>query len=389
MTGAGGAAAHERSVSYSTWELSGDGAKITLRIGERELTRLPAAALPSPQREAGLAEAVASALRLHRSGQACLNGTPSFQHAAPRATVAVSWQARCAAATGMVAIESALAQTLAAPHHHFLRVVGEDGAAHEALLHAERPLWRQRSAAPPATAVWARAFSLGLDHILSGYDHLAFVAGLLLAATMLSQVAATVTGFTAAHSITLALATLGWVRPAGAGVEVMIAFSIAVLAVENLTVATAPRASGAAIRTIVLLLLPAAALATLADAAISPVLPLGMALFSGCYLALVARSPMATRLRWLVAFAFGLLHGFGFAGALVEAEYSRATLATTLIGFNLGVEAGQLLVVALLWPLIALMRRRLQRRYDRVVLEPASTALLAASTCWYLTRAFG
>jgi hypothetical protein len=139
---------------------------------------------------------------------------------------------------------------------------------------------------------------------------------------------AIVTSFTVAHSVTLALATLGVVDPVGWMVEAAIALSIAYVGVENL----------------------------------------------------VARE---VRRRWLVTFAFGLVHGFGFAGILREMELERAGLVASLVSFNVGVELGQVAIVALLWPVLQRVQRTPHR--DRVV-RFASAIIVAFGAFWFVER---
>jgi hydrogenase/urease accessory protein HupE len=148
-------------------------------------------------------------------------------------------------------------------------------------------------------------FVLGVEHILLGFDHLLFVFGLLLLVNGIGRLVATITSFTLAHTVTLGAATLGFVHVPSAPVEATIALSILFLAVE-------------------LAREQAGALAGDPDAARS----------------LTARFP------WLVAFSFGLLHGFGFAGALSEIGLPERAIPLALLFFNVGVEAGQLAFVA-------------------------------------------
>jgi hydrogenase/urease accessory protein HupE len=188
-----------------------------------------------------------------------------------------------------------------------------------------------------------RAFlGLGVDHILTGYDHLLFLLALLVAAPTLRALAWTITAFTAAHSITLALAALEVVTLPGRFVEIAIALSIAYVAAENL-------------------------------------------------LRLEKRS------LWLEALVFGLLHGLGFAGFLGEALQGEEELVVPLLGFNLGVELGQLLFVVplalLLRGLSALLGRRAEAPAPpRLVPERLGLALSAlialAGLYWFVERSF-
>jgi hypothetical protein len=176
-----------------------------------------------------------------------------------------------------------------------------------------RRLTPQESAAriPPRQSGWSVAgeyLKLGIEHILLGIDHLLFVLGLLLITRGTWQVVKTVTAFTVAHSITLALATLGYVHVPAAPIEALIALSIVFVAVE-------------AVR--------------LRD----------------------GKASLTSRMPWIVAFGFGLLHGFGFAGALSEVGLPGDHVPAALLFFNIGVETGQLIFIAVVLVIMALIRR--------------------------------
>jgi hypothetical protein len=158
--------------------------------------------------------------------------------------------------------------------------------------------------------------ALGIEHILLGVDHLLFVLALLLLVRGVARLVATVTAFTVAHSVTLAAATLGFVHVPPAPVEAVIALSILFLASE-----LARRRLAA----------PGAANGAGAD--------------------LTARFP------WIVAFSFGLLHGFGFAGALSEVGVPARAVPLALLFFNVGVEIGQVAFIAAVLALGGLIRR--------------------------------
>jgi len=149
---------------------------------------------------------------------------------------------------------------------------------------------------------------LGVEHILAGIDHLLFVLSLLLIVRGLKRIAVTITAFTLAHSLTLAAATLGFVHVPGPPVEAAIALSIVFVAAEVVR---------------------------------------GLRGAPG----LTAQAP------WLVAFIFGLLHGFGFAGALAEVGLPQKAIPVALATFNVGVELGQLMFVATVIAVVALCSR--------------------------------
>jgi hypothetical protein len=229
--------------------------------------------------------------------------------------------------------------------------------------------------------------ALGVEHIWTGYDHLAFLLALLLLRTSLGEVARIVTGFTVAHSVTLGLATLGYLRPDTAPIEALIGLSIAIVAVENIWL-SAGRGR----------LLPVGVgggLALLAAASAAgygriPSLTLaGLALFALCYFALLDRLARPLALRWAIAFIFGLVHGFGFAGVLAEAHLPADRVAAALLGFNAGVELGQLAVIVVVWPLLVRLARLDAERLNGALFEAGSAAVFALGLFWFLTRTYG
>lgn len=371
--------AHERSASFSTWTVEEGGADVDLTMDGRDLTRPREAA--DGQRAADLA--VAAAFVAGRGGVPCVAAGPPSHAPQAGGRVRLRWRVDCPN-PGSFAIGSSLPQVLAVPHLAFVKVRIPGAGEFETVLHADQPRWEQ-SSPPPAAADF---FRLGLRHIAGGADHLVFLFGLVVAALSLGEVAVVVTAFTAAHALTLAAAALGLLRPLAPSVESLIAVSIGLLAVENLTL---PGGAGAMAPPVAALVVLGPALAAAAAGAGRVALgPLtGTALFAACYLALSSRHPAERRLRWLVAFAFGLLHGLGFAGALVESGFAGGSVAAALLAFHAGVEVGQLLFVAGLWLLLGRARRRGGFTYRRSILEPGSVAMLAAAVCWYGLRAFG
>jgi hypothetical protein len=189
-----------------------------------------------------------------------------------------------------------------------------------------------------------------------------------------------------AHSLTLALGVLGWLRPAPAAIEALIGLSIVVVALGNM----ASTVSAATRRAMLIALgggIGIALAGSIAGRVAIPTLTLcGVGLFWVCQLALEDGAATAGRARWLIAFVFGLVHGFGFAGALLDAALPQDRLPAVLFGFNAGVEIGQLLVVALAWPLL----RWLSRHFGVSGLtQVGSTPVLAAGLYWFLSRSLG
>jgi hydrogenase/urease accessory protein HupE len=188
-----------------------------------------------------------------------------------------------------------------------VRIVFLDGTSWVRRLTPQQPA----ATIPPRQSGWSVAglyLKLGVEHILLGIDHLLFVLALLIITRGTWLLVKTVTAFTVAHSITLALATLGYVHVPPAPVEAAIALSIVFVAVEIVHLRQ-------------------------------------------------GREGLTARAPWVVAFAFGLLHGLGFAGALSEVGLPEGHIPLALLFFNIGVEIGQLLFIATALCLFALVRR--------------------------------
>jgi hydrogenase/urease accessory protein HupE len=216
-----------------------------------------------------------------------------------------------------------------------VRSVRADGSVQVARLSPSAPAFVFE--ATPRSLEVARAYTvLGVEHILGGIDHLLFVLGLMLLVRNKWLLVKTITAFTVAHSVTLAAATLGWMRVAQPPVEAVIALSILFLASE-----LAKRHRGDA--------------------------------------GLMERYP------WIVAFIFGLLHGFGFAGALREVGLPESDIPLALFTFNLGVELGQLLFVGTVLVALAVLRRFLTRVPAWMHAMPAY-AIGTMASCWLLQR---
>jgi len=204
-----------------------------------------------------------------------------------------------------------------------VRVERADGGVAQGVIDADRPLFALPARADRSGTVLS-FLRLGVTHILGGFDHLLFVAGLVLLVRSGRALVATITAFTLGHTLTLTCAALGFVHPPVAPIEVAIAASLFWLALE-----------------------------------------------------LANRRGRAPGLPAWLAFGFGLLHGFGFAAALSEAEQPSADLPLALASFNAGIELGQLAVVALLRVFV-----RALRRFER----PLAYAFGAVAGFWLIER---
>jgi len=243
------------------------------------------------------------------------------------------WSVRCAGGlTGGTIHIAGLAATMT---DVLVRLERLDGTTQVTRLTPSAPSFVVE-AVPRALAVAQTYLVLGVEHILGGIDHLLFVLALLLITRGTMRLVKTVTAFTVAHSITLAMATLGFVHVPSKPVEAVIALSIVFVAAEILH---------------------------------------GRRGVEG----VTARAP------WIVAFTFGLLHGFGFAGALSEVGLPQGNIPLALLLFNVGVEVGQLLFIAAALAFVALVWR-IRIPFPRWVEMAPSYAIGSVAMFWVIQR---
>jgi hypothetical protein len=360
---AGGAQAHKPSDSYLTVTVSGGKVEGRWDIALRDLDF--AIGLDADgdgqitwgevrARHGDIAAYAAARLALRADGQPCALeiGAQAVDEHTDGAYTVLPLRFACApAAAAPTALT--LDYTLFAdldPQHRGLLNLGAGGATRTAILGPQAP--RQTFELAPATAASGLAQLLdygreGVWHIWIGFDHILFLLSLLLPAVGLWvarkwqpverfglafwDVLRIVTAFTVAHSITLSLAALGVVSLPSRLVESCIAASVVLAALNNVF-------------------------------------------------------PVFHGRRWMVAFAFGLVHGFGFASVLADLGLPQGALALALLGFNLGVECGQLAIVAAFLPLAYASRR--SWFYRRAVLLGGSLLIAAIAAAWFAERAF-
>lgn len=285
-----------------------------------------------------------SRLTVEADDGACTPGavTMRIDHHSDGAYAVLDVPLRCAAAPRQLLVRYGLLFDVDAQHHGVLRLV-EPGGTRVLLFSADRPSQRVTLGAAAGWQSVGEFWRSGLWHIWSGYDHLLFLLALLLPAVLrrdargwhpaalrpaLAATLKLVTAFTLAHSITLSLAAVGAVHAPARWVETGIAASVVLAALNNTW-------------------------------------------------------PIFADGRWLVGFGFGLLHGFGFASVLAP-ELPVGSLLSALLGFNAGVESGQLVIVAAFLPLAYLMRR--SWFYQRLTLVAGSWLIAVLAAIWMLER---
>ena len=244
------------------------------------------------------------------------------------AALILRWDIRCDLTKGQIHIQG-LSRTLT---DVMVRITPLDGEQSSRMLKPDKPSLNLEDPAPPIAAY----LFLGVEHLLFGIDHILFVMGLVLFIGDRWMLLKTVTAFTVAHSVTLALSVLELISLPQGPVEAVIALSILFLARE--------------------LMLPPE-----------------------------KRSAIMRVRPWLMAFTFGLLHGFGFAGALADIGLPKDDLAVSLFLFNVGIEIGQLLVITVMLA-TAFIARRLRALQQPIWQQAFTVVMGVAAAYWTIDR---
>jgi hydrogenase/urease accessory protein HupE len=339
------ARAHEVGLSRGEYAAAGASVTAQLTFARRDVITLVAGldadhdgvltAAELAQDRDGVNGAIVGRIKVVGDGVAC-PGELDDARLAEDDGVTLRATYRCPAAPRSVHVDVGVISDLPMGHRHLAHFNGVSGPS-DAVISVRNRSFAFESTPGQAPTEAPKAsyrgklsfFPMGIEHILTGYDHLVFLLGLVIVGGRWRSLLMVVTAFTLAHSITLALAALGVWAPSPRIVEPAIALSIAYVGVENFFVKNAEK-------------------------------------------------------RWRITFPFGLIHGFGFAGALREVAMPRADVPYALVLFNVGVEAGQLAVLALVLPLIYLARKRAVFRDQGV--KVISGAIAVAGVVWFISR---
>lgn len=318
-------------------EVNGPDLEAGTGVSLRGLSGALAPALIESNR-ARLSEYLTNGLRFEQSGGGpCQAEVGTMQPKEDHLLAEIRWRCRDEHAELTYAVS--LLHEIDANAQHMVTVTGDTKAY--ALLNAANARLDLRGSGSGFVLVLWRYFLAGIQHIAIGYDHIAFLVAVVLWGRRFLPLAAVVTAFTLAHSVTLSLAVLDAVRLPSPLVELMIALSIVYVAAENFFVRDIGR-------------------------------------------------------RWMLTFAFGLIHGFGFASALREYGIPRDQVGWALAAFNVGVEAGQLVIVACAFALLVATDAWTQRGFAQgerqrscAVVCSVSAAILMLGVYWTWQRAAG
>ncbi len=381
------AGAHTRSQSFSRWDVRGGLVTAVVSVPAVDVTRIAT----GPEEAADLAgllrARLGAGLSVSRGGAPCAAAVPRSL-AARTGYLRIELRFACPGEGAIEVADQAFFDVVPS-HVHYARFETDDGTQLEEIFTDGRRVHTiagRDSGTSDTGASFVTYVLLGIEHIAAGADHVAFLLALLLLCRRLRDVLLLVTGFTIGHSITLTLAVLGVVRPDVPVVEALIGFTIALVAAENVAVQAHEQRALALVAAAGLVALAAAR--AFFGAGLPVATALGLALFVLCYFPLERDRDDAVRMRPLLTLVFGLVHGFGFASVLMAIGLPADRLASSLFGFNLGVEIGQLAIVAALWLAgLVLARRVAGLAQPRLVSDALSAALCALGLFWFVSRA--
>ncbi len=271
-------------------------------------------------------------------------------------------------------------------HSHIARYIYDSNLSTEKLFTTQTKTWNLKdiysSKESSVNSSFKEYVLLGIKHISTGYDHLAFLFGLLLLNQRLKRLVLAITGFTLGHSLTLSLAVLDLVRPVNSFIEALIGFSIALLGLEFLI--RHSKSNSTYVKNISYFLFFLFLLYFIFSEGSNSLGLLGLFVFSFCYLMLVSKN-LSSFFSLFIASIFGLIHGFGFGGFLFEVGFSEDNILKTLFGFNLGVEIGQLMAMSL-FILIIFGISKLDIKNKEYINPLLATFLVTLGTYWFVYR---
>jgi hypothetical protein len=376
---------HTLSESHSNWRIDGRIVHLTFTVPNAEARRLGTQGSMPATREIGAY--VAKHVLARSNGRDCVQQQAPEVLAASPVVQQFEITFQCPEDRQFELGSSAFFE-LVPSHTNYAQIQTESGDFVEQLITRDRQVLdvSEVSGRKLESAGFFTYVGLGVWHIFTGVDHQAFLVGLILLSRRLKDLVLVITGFTIGHSLTLALAVTGILRPHAEYIDALIGLTIALVGSEIVAAATGRR--GLIVIGLSALMLVMALGTALGYGGLPTLLLLGAGLAAACYLMISGRVHDAVRLRMGVTVVFGLIHGFGFAAGLLEMKLPARNLAELLFGFNLGVEIGQLSLVLTVVGLAALATRVRWALPRRLVSDVASMLLVAVGLFWFVTRSY-
>jgi hypothetical protein len=388
---AGGAPvlAHTLSESHSAWQVQGKNVHLQFTVPDLEAKRLSKSGHDMPQ-PAVLGKYLADRVGVLADKQKCDMATGPTALAATSGYSRFEFNFKCPTDKG-VTIHSDAFYDLVPSHTDFAQIENSKGQFFEQLLvddHRSVNVSEANGSSELDNAGFLKFIQMGIWHIFTGIDHMSFMLGLVLISRRIRDLLFVVTGFTIGHSITLALAVTGILRPEPQFIDALVAFTIAMIGAENIGDSTHKPAVVAIIMGGLLMLM--AGVKYLGIEGLTVTLPMllliGGGVFGGSYLMMTGHMRDAGRVRLIMTLVFGTIHGFGFASNILELRLPKGKIAELLVGFNSGVEIGQITVVMTAL-LIAYLLSKVRLAIPRPLFTDIAAAyLVGEGLYWFLTR---
>lgn len=385
VLGAQSASAHTRSESYSHWHLADARITATVTIPLREVMVLYETRDPSQPPREMFQQVLQDNTTVFAGDRACrLANSNVLEAAAGFVRVEVAFDCDNATPEG---IRYRALFDHAPAHVHYAKLHVGGMLAGEALLTDTADTWNIAGISASESWSFLSFINIGMRHIASGLDHIAFLCGLLLVAGSARRAIIAITGFTLGHSVSLAAAVLGYVGANSQLVEAFIGFTISLVAAEYFLLRHRQIGRFAIVGLAIAWLTGIAAFALGFIDGRALLAYIGFGLFAACYLvatgALEANKPeSASRWLFVATCCFGLVHGFGFAGFLMDTGMLGRSLLLPLLGFNLGVELGQLIIVGAILATVTLLRKRIPPLLPQLI----AAGLAGIGVFWFVGR---
>ena len=377
--------AHTKSETYTVWHISGPSVRATFSIPLVEADRLAKGGARASNDE--VTAYLTSNVSVASKAGKCAMSSPVRAVAATEQFRRFDLAFHCPSAEDIELHSDAFFE-LVPSHVTLAQIENDSGDLIEQMITTDhRTLSMSGGEAEKlGNASFLDYMKMGVMHIFTGVDHMSFLLGLVLISRRTRDLAFVITGFTLGHSATLALAVTGILRPHAEYIDALVALTIALIGAENIAVATRkPEVISVGVAS----LLTVMAIASVAGFGSLPAALLaGAALFASCYLMMSGHLYDAARLRLVVTLVFGLIHGFGFAADLLEMRLPTERLVELLVGFNLGVEVGQLTLVFSLLGIVAVLAKARITLPRPIVVDVLSSGLVALGMYWFISRSF-
>jgi hypothetical protein len=379
--------AHTRSETHSAWQIQGGTVHLQFTVPDLESKRITSdGEMPSVEQ---LGSYVADHVGATSGDQTCKTTEGPRPVASAPGYRRYELAFECPNADEIKVHSSAFFE-LVESHTNFAQIQTDQGAFVEQLITKDQQTLDigASAASPLQNAGFLEFMQMGIMHIFTGVDHMSFMLGLVLISRRVRDLLFVVTGFTLGHSLTLGLAVTGILRPEAQYIDALVALTIALIGAENLGDSThKPLFVALAMGGILLAMAIAQYLG--APVTMPMLLLIGGGIFSANYLLLTGHLRDAARVRLVMTLVFGLIHGFGFASNLLEMKLPSGRLAELLLGFNLGVEVGQVTVV-MSAILVAYLFVKLRMGIPRPILtDVAASFLVGEGLYWFLGRTVG